>query len=300
VSSFPEYGRLSRRHLDEQRAGARVAVDANKDAAEDFALWKLYDKGPLWDSPWGKGRPGWHIECSAMCYRELGETFDIHCGGEDLKFPHHENEIAQSCCAFPGSSFANYWIHTAFVIFSGEKMSKSLGNVVYLDDVLSPTITPEVVRYALLGTHYRKPVELHTQVLQEAREALNHIYGALEKPGAGAVDITDGPFWQCMLDDLNTPRAIAELHTMASAINTGGGDVARLRQSAQFLGLLNSTPEEWFHAGHDVAQVDALVEARTAARGRGDYVEADRIRQQLKGMGVEVMDGAGGSRWRSS
>ena len=300
ISTFKGYGRLSRRRTDEQIIGARVASDPNKKHAGDFVLWKLGDNDKLiWNSPWGPGRPGWHIECSAMCHRELGPDFDIHCGGEDLKFPHHANEIAQSLCAYPGSSFASYWMHVAFVMFGTDKMSKSLGNVVYLDDLLANDINPEVVRYNLLMTHYRKPLHITESTLRQAKEALNRMYDVLLRHG----DVTGvleqkGPFWGAICDDLNIPLALTELSQLVTAANSATDVsertllVQKMAGNAQFLGLLNHSAKQQFNVASVASDpaIMALIDARNEARKNKNFAAADRIRDELKAIGVEVMD----------
>ena len=305
VDSFQEYGHLSRRKLETQIAGARVAVGNNKKNHEDFALWKLYEDGSVtWPSPWGQGRPGWHIECSAMAYEALGTDFDIHCGGEDLKFPHHENEIAQSKCAFSGSGFAKYWLHVAFVTFNGEKMSKSISNVCYLDDIITARINTEVVRLGLLSTHYRKPLNLSGAIFDNARDVLDKMYDVLLRYSAllpRAVARKHPAFWTAILDDMNTPQALVEMHALVKMINTADNDDHRLEGlgyllgCGKFLGLFNHTPEQWFNIEVDYGVVQDLLLQRIAARSSGDYALADALRSDLLSMGVEIRDNPDGS-----
>jgi len=312
VPSMADYGKLSRRNLDDNEAGARVEVDSAKRDAADFALWKFAKPGEpedaIWDSPWGRGRPGWHIECSAMAAKHLGETIDIHGGGIDLQFPHHENEIAQSECAH-GAPLANYWLHNGFLDMGGEKMSKSLGNVVLLKD-LRTDWPGEVIRLALLSGHYRAPLDWTEDLLAQAKTTLDRLYGALRRVWAetGAEPGDTGVF-EALCDDLNTPNALAELARLSTEANTAADQKdpaamaqarANLLDAGDLLGLLQATPAEWEQRGDagEKARIDALVGARVAARAAKDWAEADRIRDQLAAEGIEVMDGAGGSTWR--
>ena len=314
VESFPDYGQLSRRDRRQLMDGARVEVAPYKKDPGDFILWKPSTaEQPGWDSPWGRGRPGWHIECSAMAATHLGATIDIHGGGNDLIFPHHENEIAQSCCAHGGEPFSRYWLHNGFVNVDSTKMSKSLGNVVLVHDLLEEA-PGEVVRLALLNAHYRQPLDWSDDVLVEARRKLDRLYNALRKvPGWEADWAQVSPsaeFTQALEDDLNTPRALAALFALAREINRLGDEdnpeaiqlARQLRASAEVLGLLGSDPVAWFEAGAtqatDGAAIDALLEQRTAARLAGDYAEADRIRDQLTDMGIVIEDSSDGPRWR--
>ena len=312
VPSMAEYGQLSRRNRDEQIDGARVEVAPYKKDPADFVLWKPSDAGtPGWDSPWGYGRPGWHIECSAMSLTHLGEVFDIHGGGLDLIFPHHENEIAQSRCAFGTAAMANMWMHNGFVTVEGEKMSKSLGNFYTVQDLLKEW-PGEVIRYALLAAHYRAPLDYSKQGLAEAKSALDRLYQALRgmTGDAGGKDVAPAVSVVAALsDDLNTPLAISRLHEMAGVLNksTDVAEKAVIRAemlaSAKLLGLLWSDPEAWFQGGSigddlDEGVIQRLIEARTSARASKDFAEADRVRDQLKAMGVVLEDGAGGTTWK--
>ncbi len=312
VPSMANYGRLSRRNLDDNEAGARVEVDAGKKDPADFALWKFAKPGEpddaIWDSPWGRGRPGWHIECSAMAAAHLGETIDIHGGGIDLQFPHHENEIAQSECVH-GVPFANYWMHNGFLDMAGEKMSKSLGNVVLLKE-LREAWPGEVIRFALLSGHYRAPLEWTEDLLDQAKVTLDRLYGALRRVWAETgEEPTDDGVYRALCDDLNTPNALAELARLATEANTAADQKdapamararANLLDAGELLGLLGQEPAAWEQRGDagEKARIDALVEARVAARVARDWAEADRIRKELAAEGIEVMDGAGGSTWR--
>ncbi len=312
VSKMSDYGELSGRKLDDNEAGARVNIDSDKRDAADFALWKFAKPGEpddaIWDSPWGAGRPGWHIECSAMAARHLGQTIDIHGGGIDLQFPHHENEKAQSECAH-GAQMARYWMHNGFLDMSGEKMSKSLGNVVLLHDLLADW-PGEVIRFAMLSGHYRAPLDWTPDLLQQASTTLNRIYGALRRVWSEAGGTaSDTGVIAALKDDLNTPVALAELSRLAGEAN-GAADRddragmaairADLLAAGQHLGLLSVSPTEWEQGGDDAEKdrIDALVAARIEARNQKDWAEADRLRDQLKAEGIEIMDGAGGSTWR--
>ena len=298
VSSFAAYGALSGRSPDELMAGARVEVAPYKRDAGDFVLWKPSpDDLPGWDSPWGRGRPGWHIECSAMSWRYLGETFDIHGGGTDLIFPHHENERAQSLCAFPGSAFARVWLHNGMLQVNGEKMSKSLGNFFTLREVLEKA-PAEAVRLLVLRTHYRALLDFSENGLAEARREMDRFYRALEhtKPVAGAA-IPDSVMIP-LCDDLNTPGAIAAMRTLADAALAGDADAASgLLAAGAVLGLLQAEPSSWFQGGGDVA-VEAAIAERIAARKARDFARADAIRKELAEQGVVLEDNAAGTTWR--
>jgi cysteinyl-tRNA synthetase len=310
VSSYADYGSLSRRDLRQLIDGARVDVAPYKESPGDFVLWKpSTPEQPGWDSPWGRGRPGWHIECSAMAEKHLGETIDIHGGGNDLIFPHHENEIAQSTCAHGGKPFSRYWLHNGFVNIDSSKMSKSVGNVVLVRDLLEQS-TGEVVRLALLSAHYRQPLDWSAHLLVESRRRLDRLYNALRSVDAWQADwqTTDlsDDFVAAMEDDINTPRALAALFSLARDINKHDDAAAaaalarQLRAGGELLGLLGSDPAEWFGAGvqDDAAAIDELLLARNAARAARDFAEADRIRDQLSAMGIVIEDSSDGSRWR--
>lgn len=312
VSSMEDYGALSGRKQEDNEAGARVAVSDEKRNPADFALWKFAKPGEpedaIWDSPWGKGRPGWHIECSAMAAATLGETIDIHGGGVDLQFPHHENEIAQSQCAH-GAPMANYWMHNGFLDMSGEKMSKSLGNVVLLKDLLEDW-DGEVIRFAMLSGHYRMPLDWTPELLAQAKATLDRWYAALKL----LEDVEHKPVVKpqvrkALEDDLNTPKAMAEMSGLVNAIyHRQANDKewmqeetkAELLAGAKLLGLLQKSPDEWAKGSNadDNARIDKMVEARNAARAAKDWAEADRLRDALKADGIEIMDGADGVTWR--
>ena len=303
VSSDKDYGQLSGRSLDDMIAGARVEVAPYKRNATDFVLWKPSDDDmPGWDSPWGNGRPGWHLECSVMSEKLLGETFDIHGGGIDLTFPHHENEVAQSTCAHDGAALANYWMHGGFLQVDGEKMSKSLGNFLVVHDLLEDW-PGEALRLHLFMTHYRQPLNWTADGVREAKAILDRWY----KVTAGAGDVTgdDVPadVAAALLDDFNTPQALAVMHGFNSEAQKGSEDAARaLKASGQLLGLFGQSAEEWAawrpqSSAIDDAQVEDMITARNAARKAKDFAEADRLRDELTAMGVEIKDGPEGTTW---
>lgn len=313
VPSYEGYGRLSRRAQDEMEAGARVEVAPYKKDASDFVLWKPSSDDQVgWDSPWGRGRPGWHIECSAMIEAHLGDTIDIHGGGIDLQFPHHENELAQSCCAHGGKEFARFWMHNGFVNIEKEKMSKSVGNVLLVHKLLDEA-PGEAIRLALLNGHYRQPLDWTADALKQSKAMLDRLYGALralqDVEAEASDDTVPAGVMAALLDDLNTPKALSELFALAKQANQADTleDKVRLKQAllsaGQLMGLLGQDADAWFEEGAggsdiDGAEIDALLEARLVARQNKDFAEADRIRDALTERGIIIEDGAGGAKWR--
>ncbi|MEH8130966.1 cysteine--tRNA ligase [Gallibacterium anatis] len=312
VDSFPEYGKLSRQDLSQLQAGARVEINDIKKNPMDFVLWKMSKENePSWQSPWGAGRPGWHIECSAMNCKQLGEHFDIHGGGSDLMFPHHENEIAQSCCAH-GGAYVNYWLHSGMIMVDKEKMSKSLGNFFTIRDVLQH-YDAESVRYFLLTAHYRSQLNYSEENLKLAHSALERLYTALRGTDANAKAAGGEQFVEAfkaaMDDDFNTPGALSVLFDMARELNKLKAEqdpqtdafAARLRELAGVLGLLYQDPETFLQAGIDddeTKTIEALIAQRNQARANKDWATADAARDKLTAMGVVIEDGANGTTWR--
>lgn len=313
VSSFENYGQLSGKQIEDLRAGERVAVDPNKDDPLDFVLWKAAKPDePSWDSPWGKGRPGWHIECSAMSTCCLGNHFDIHGGGQDLQFPHHENEIAQSEAA-TGEKFVNLWMHNGFVRIDDEKMSKSLGNFFTVREILK-LYQGEEIRYFVLASHYRSPLNYSDQLLDTARSSLTRLYNALRGLDVPSVSIIEDEaevrFNKAMDDDFNTSEALAVLFDLAGQVNRLREEDAAmalqkaglLKKLANVLGLLESDPEVYLQGGagesDDVEQIESLIQQRLDARANKDWAEADRIRDELHAMDIELEDKDGKTIWR--
>ncbi|MGN6226263.1 MAG: cysteine--tRNA ligase [Dyella sp.] len=306
VASYAAYGALSGRDTEEMIAGARVEVAPYKKNPADFVLWKpSTPELPGWDSPWGRGRPGWHIECSAMSAAHLGETIDIHAGGVDLQFPHHENEIAQSTCAHGGKTFARWWMHNGMLTFDGRKMSKSLGNVLHVHQLLQQH-PPEALRLLLLRGHYRQPLDWSDAAIAQSISTLDGWYRVLRDLANvslpdGALPVPSG-IEAALCDDLNTPQALAELSMLSDAARQSGTPEAKaaLLGGGALLGLLQQDPEAWFQRGSDGvdgARVEALLEERRAARAAKDFARADAIRAELTAMGVVIEDGAQGTRW---
>ncbi|PSW45502.1 cysteine--tRNA ligase [Photobacterium leiognathi] len=313
VSKFEDYGRLSKQDLDQLQAGARVDIETAKRSPLDFVLWKMSKPGePTWESPWGPGRPGWHIECSAMNSAILGDHFDIHGGGSDLQFPHHENEIAQSCCAHD-TQYVNTWMHSGMVMVDREKMSKSLGNFFTIRDVLNH-YDPETVRYFLMSGHYRSQLNYSEENLKQARSALERLYTSLRGldtsvEAAGGEEFV-ARFKEAMDDDFNTPEAYSVLFDMAREINRLKADDvaaasvlgARMCELADVLGLLSQEPETFLQGGagedDDVAEIEALIQQRLDARAAKDWAAADEARDKLMAMGIILEDGAQGTTWR--
>ncbi len=308
INSFKEYGKLSGQKLDELQAGARIEVEKTKHNPLDFVLWKMSKPGePSWESPWGAGRPGWHIECSAMNNKYLGKEFDIHGGGSDLIFPHHENEIAQSCCANK-TPYVHYWMHSGMVMINEEKMSKSLNNFFTIRDVLE-TYDAETIRFFLLSGQYRSPLNYSQENLDKARAALNRLYTTLRDTQAVEPDSTEdeytAKFKEYMDDDFNTPGAISVLFDLAKQINKESGETAqklagRLKQLASVLGILEQDPNKFLTTGakdDDVEQIEALIKQRNDARKQKNWALADEARDKLKQMHIELEDGPQGTVW---
>ncbi|MEO8926617.1 MAG: cysteine--tRNA ligase [Caulobacteraceae bacterium] len=306
--AYGDYGKLSGRSLDDMIAGARVEVAPYKRHPADFVLWKPSKPGePVWESPFGPGRPGWHIECSAMIEETLGLPIDIHGGGNDLVFPHHENEMAQGMCADHVPAYANYWLHNGFVNAGAQKMSKSLGNVELVHDLIARA-PGEALRWALLASHYRQPLAWTDDGVDQAKRALDTLYGALRRAADVPAKASEPSiaFMDALYDDLNTPKANAELFALARRLETGTpGERAeakgQLLASGALIGFIQADPETWFQGGADVAlraRVDSLVAKRVAARTAKDWPAADAIRAELTALNIEVMDSAGGATWK--
>ncbi|HEY9234247.1 MAG TPA: cysteine--tRNA ligase [Phenylobacterium sp.] len=310
TQAYSDYGKLSRQPLEDMIAGARVDVAPYKQHPADFVLWKpSKENEPVWDSPWGAGRPGWHIECSAMIERTLGLPIDIHGGGIDLLFPHHENEMAQGVCAGHDHSqgYANYWMHNGFLNMASEKMSKSLGNVALVHDLIAQA-PGEALRWALLVGHYRAPLEWTGELIEQSKKALDRLYGALRRSSEVEAEEVAPPeaFLNALQDDLNTPAAFAELFALGSKLETATGKgrahaKGELLAAANLLGFLLGDPEAWFQAGVTDElreKVEALIVQRVEARAAKDWAAADRIRDELTALNIEVMDGPTGATWR--
>ena len=311
VDSMEEYGKLSGRSLEDMLAGARVAVADYKRHPGDFVLWKpSASEDPGWDTPWGRARPGWHLECSAMIREHLGETIDIHGGGRDLIFPHHENEIAQSRCAH-GGDYVHYWMHNAYLDIDGEKMSKSLGNFHTVRDLLE-SFRGEVLRFALLSAHYRSPLNFSPELLEQAETTLSSLYGTLREvadiDAEGQLDLPEEPFYQALNDDLNSPLSIAEIHALAKELNKAERTEkpklkARILAAGQLLGILQQDPQSWMQGGAVESElspqvVEELIVERQQAKVDKDYGRADEIRQDLLAQGVVLEDSREGTKWR--
>jgi len=311
VRKFEGYGKLSGKNINDLESGSRVDVDGGKRDPLDFVLWKQAKAGePAWESPWGGGRPGWHIECSAMSCSHLGETFDIHGGGMDLKFPHHENEIAQACAA-NGGRFARYWLHNGFVNINAEKMSKSLGNFFTIREVLK-TFHPEVLRMFILGTHYRSPLDFSDQALEVAKSSLDRLYETKRRIGeAGVVGSLQGielptSFVEAMNDDFNTPEALVEVFQFSKEVNRGLNNdedvsvqVAQLEAMLSLMGIVQHEASEWFQSGDaDTSWIEALIAERSEAKKSRDFARADAIRDELANKGIILEDGTHGTSWK--
>ena len=308
VASFDGYGKLSRRDTDDMLAGARVEVAPYKRDPGDFVLWKpSTDDLPGWESPWGRGRPGWHIECSAMAEAHLGATIDIHAGGVDLQFPHHENEVAQSECAHGGAPFARWWLHNGMLNFGGAKMAKSVGNIQRVHDLVREH-PPEALRYALLSAQYRQPLEWSDALIEQSVRTLDRLYGTLRDLGdVDAEAVIPASIEATLDDDLNTPAALAEIARIAGEARKATSVDERVALKSQLLGagvvlgLLQQTPTEWFARGasnDDDARIQALIDERIAAKAARDFARADAIRQQLADDGILLEDTAAGVRWK--
>ena len=308
VSSFPGYGKLSRRDPDDMLAGARVEVAPYKRDPGDFVLWKPSTEDlPGWDSPWGRGRPGWHIECSAMAAAHLGDTIDIHAGGIDLQFPHHENEIAQSECAHDGRPFARWWLHNGMLNFAGAKMSKSIGNIAKVHDLVRAH-PPEALRYALLSAHYRQPLEWSDGLIEQSVRTLDRLYGTLrDLVDVDAVGVIPASVEAALDDDLNTPQALAEIARIAGEARKAESPADRQRLKSELLGagialgLLQQVPSAWFGRGasnDDDLRIQSLIDERAMAKQARDFARSDEIRDQLAKEGVLLEDTPQGVRWK--
>ena len=310
VRTFPEYGKLSNKNIDDLNPGARIAEDDSKKDPLDFVLWKSAKEGePSWDSPWGQGRPGWHIECSVMSFENLGEHFDIHGGGPDLLFPHHENEIAQSECA-SGNKFANYWLHSGLLKINGEKMSKSLGNFAMLKDLFI-SYHPEVIRYYLVSSHYRSSLNFDQESLNQARSALTRLYQALTSMEGEGNELDQdmmNQFSFVMNDDLNTPEALSLLFQLAKSINNAPDPKQKMKYGATLkklsgvLGLLQDEPKNFFQFGATLSdeEIGQQIALRNAARDERDFQTADKIRDSLIEQGIILDDSSDGTTWKKS
>ena len=314
VAANETYGQLSKRNLREMIAGSRVEVAPYKKTAHDFVLWKpSTPELPGWDSPWGRGRPGWHIECSAMAGKHLGRTIDIHAGGQDLIFPHHENELAQSTCVHDGDPFARYWLHNGFLSIEQEKMSKSIRKVLLVHELIK-TIPGEVIRLALLSAHYRQPLDWSSETIESAKRMLDRLYGAIRGIDVSADERSaaepPAAVIAALEDDLNTPKALAEMFNLARTLNKTEDETQRKQLATDILaagdlvGVLQNDAEGWFTSSTDSelsdSEIESLIADRNKARADKDFARADAIRDELAAKGVSIEDGADGTRWRRS
>ena len=308
IEAFDDYGKLSGVDRDEMIAGARVEVAPYKKNAADFVLWKpSSDDEPGWDSPWGRGRPGWHTECAVMINQQLAETIDIHCGGQDLRFPHHENEIAQAACAHDGAPLARYWLHNGFLRMGSDKMSKSLGNVVLTHELLKDW-PGEVIRWALLSAHYRQPLEWTDELLKQSKRQLDRFYRLLSEIDVSAPDVEAPESVVLALhDDLNTPEAFAGLHELRDIASQIEGDarinaIKRLRAAGRLMGFFGADPAAWFKGdakdGLSADDIEGLLAKRAEARAAKDFATSDKIRDDLAAQGIVIEDGPDGATWR--
>lgn len=307
VASTENYTELSGRKIDDMLKGVRIDIDKAKKTPNDFVLWKTeIIEGSSFDSPWGMGRPGWHIECSAMSYKYLGEEFDIHGGGADLIFPHHSNEIAQSSCAFPGSKFAKYWVHNGFLTVAGEKMSKSLGNFITVDDLIKKNISGDVIRLFLLTAHYRKPLDFNDKIINDSKKQLDYWYRALEN--LGPIDVAPSlsneelpkNFWVALLDDMNFPLALKIINDYAKASHLAQNvqdkttAAIKMLKCANFIGMMNKSAQEWFQSTVDPLQIEMLIKQRQEAKIAKNWALADQIRQDLLEQNIILEDTSSG------
>jgi cysteinyl-tRNA synthetase len=303
IKKYGDYGRLAGRNIDDMIWGSRIDISEHKQHPGDFVLWKPMDaeddETSVFESPWGKGRPGWHIECSAMSSKYLGDDFDIHGGGADLMFPHHANEMAQSCCYKIGSRFARYWVHNGFLTVAGEKMSKSLGNFITTDDLLAKGVNGEVIRFFFLSTHYRKPIDFTQKALEDAKKALDSFYRVLENYGSNEVINAGGidpEIIEVLNDDLNVTEAITKLHLLAKQFHIETDkDIKRklaayLRAAGNILGILQEEPIRWFKSGAFVEEIDKQIQERARFKKEKNWAEADRIRSNLLAQGIVLED----------
>lgn len=311
ITSYKDYEKLTGRKIDEMIAGVRIEVENSKKNPGDFVLWKPSSKeddaSSVFHSPWGDGRPGWHIECSAMSHRFLGENFDIHGGGIDLIFPHHTNEIAQSCCAFKGSKFANYWVHNGFLTVNGEKMSKSLNNFITIKDLKSKAIQGEVIRYFLMTAHYTKPLDFNDKAIYDATESLDYLYRAISEYNNGSMsESLDIEFVKILSNDLNISEAFKYLHAKAKDLHKEADSIkkeniaATIKSCGNLIGILNHDNNDWFQSGINTEFVERMIADRQIAKDNKDWARADGIRSELLAMNVTIEDTKNGTIWKKA